>query len=239
MGLKEKIQKKKQGKKYTVYIFGILIGILMGIFLPSPTFMTIKEILYTLLLLVLGWQAAVHLHMVIQAVGQLLFGLLTGYRFSSFWIGPFMWVRINGQLKRKRTPVSGVISLCSMNPPKQLDKQPFALHLLGGSITNLIFSLIFFILGLTLDNNIYLSAFLLMLGIVGLIVALLFGIPHQFNGGHNYGYKTLLLFRNPKALLSYVPNMYMHCLLKKTRKKRKRQWPHLKKWHSPIHILVR
>ena len=163
-------QKKKQWHEYFAHAFSLLLGVVSGILIvgyikPIATGeKTMVESLLSLVLLFAGICMALPLNILIHEAGHLVFGLLTGYRFSSFRIGNFMWIKENEHLKIKRLSISGTGGQCLLVPPETSDeKTPFVLYILGGSIANLVFALIFSTLYLLFRNIIYLSTFLLML----------------------------------------------------------------------------
>lgn len=103
------------------------------------------------------------LQIIIHEAGHLVFGLLTGYRYSSFRIGSFMWVEENGKIRFKRLSLAGTGGQCLMSPPDMIDgKIPFVLYNLGGSFLNIITGVVFGAAYLFCNINWYLSAFFLM-----------------------------------------------------------------------------
>ena len=96
-----------------------------------------RFVLFALGLLVL--LVVLYLQIVIHEGGHLLFGLLSGYRFLSFRVGSFMWIRQEGKLRFKRLSLAGTGGQCLMDPPDLVDGTlPVGLYNLGGSILNLI-----------------------------------------------------------------------------------------------------
>ena len=91
----------------------------------------------------LCWMVFYFVQVVVHEAGHLVFGLLTGYQFSSFRIGSFMWVKLEGKLKLKRYSLAGTGGQCLMAPPEMVDgKVPYVLYNLGGCLANLIVSVI-------------------------------------------------------------------------------------------------
>ena len=154
-------QKKKKWQEYIPHAFSILVGAVCGM-LPVVHFNSavtgdkaIAESLLSYVLLLGGMWMALLLQILIHEAGHLIFGLLSGYRFSSFRIGSFMWIKEDEHLKIKRLSIAGTGGQCLLVPPEPSDgKTPFALYNLGGSIANLVFALIFFVLYLPQENTI-------------------------------------------------------------------------------------
>ncbi|CUH92426.1 hypothetical protein [Herbinix luporum] len=96
------------------------------------------------------------LHIIIHEAGHLVFGLISGYRFLSFRIFSIIFVKVDGHIVRKRYSLRGTAGQCLMYPPKrEYDGSfPFILYNLGGSIANLIFSVVFIIPIIITDNAI-------------------------------------------------------------------------------------
>ena len=207
--MKKARQKKRQGKKHIIFsiLISMLIGAIIG-FLTTKHVSSIlnsgrgtMEIVISLILMLVELYAAIFLQIVIHEAGHLILGLLTGYRFLSFRIGNFMWVRENKRLKIKRLSLAGTGGQCLLLPPEPPDKKaPFALYHLGGAILNLVSSLIFFILYLFFQNVAYLSLFLLIVSLVGLAIALLNGIPMQYGLVSNDGQNVRLCAKDNKTL---------------------------------------
>jgi hypothetical protein len=80
----------------------------------------------------------------LHEAGHLIAGLLSGYKFVSFSVGSFMFIKENGQLKLKRFAIAGAGGQCLMSPPEPVDNTyPFAWYHLGGGLMNLVASGIF------------------------------------------------------------------------------------------------
>ena len=73
---------------------------------------------------------------IIHESGHLIFGLITGYKFVSFRIGHFMFIKEKGRLKIKLYTVVGTAGQCLMMPPQWNEKIPYRLYNLGGCIMN-------------------------------------------------------------------------------------------------------
>lgn len=165
---------------------------------------SIGEELMLIGLLLLVLVLALKLQIIIHEFGHLVFGALSGYRFTSFRIGSFMWVRENGKLRCRRFSLAGTGGQCLMSPPDMTDgKFPVVLYNLGGSLMNLFVSVVCFVLsGVWIKNPVLFTVFM-TLGIMGLISGLLNGIPLRLGMVDNDGYNALSLGKNKEAMRSF------------------------------------
>ena len=208
---------KQQWQKYisvvVLFVIGVICGILMVRHMESINEMdqSLGESLLSLAPLILLMYVAIFLQIIIHEFGHLVFGLLTGYRYSSFRIGSFIWVKSNDKLKFKRLSIAGMGGQCLMAPPDiKQNKIPFVMYNLGGTLFNVFSTFLFLGLFLPFKNVPYLSIFLLMGAIIGIAFALLNGIPMKLGFVNNDGYNILSLSRNTDALYSFWLQMKVH-----------------------------
>ena len=125
---------------------GIGAGVCAIIYLRS-TFADIFDSSTGLLLIIglfLVIYVASYLQVIIHESGHLVFGLMSGYRFGSFRIASFIWVKDQGKIKFKRMKIAGTGGQCLMSPPEMVDgKFPVVLYNFGGALMNLIFAALF------------------------------------------------------------------------------------------------
>ena len=153
------------------------------------------------------------LQVVVHEGGHLIFGLLSGYRFSSFRVASFMWIRQDGKLRFKRLSLAGTGGQCLMDPPDLVDgKLPVVLYNLGGSILNLISAVLCLVLWrLTLGVAFWPIVFL-MSAFIGVVYALVNGIPLRLGAVDNDGHNALSLGKDPAALRAFWIQMKMAAL---------------------------
>lgn len=152
--------------------------------------------------------AALLVQTILHEAGHLIAGLLSGYTFSSFRIGSFMWVKEQGKIKFRRLSVAGTGGQCLMNPPDPVDgKIPVVLYNLGGPLINLATVPVFVSLYFLFRDNPFLSSVFLMLYMTGLGYALINGIPLKSGFINNDGYNALELSKSPEALHSFWVQM--------------------------------
>lgn len=100
-----------------------------------------QSVLYALFLLVL-MGVFIFVSIMIHEAGHLVFGLLSGYTFSSFRILHFMWYKVDGKIKQTRYSVPGTAGQCLMIPPSVEVSTPYFWYHVGGGLMNIIASLL-------------------------------------------------------------------------------------------------
>ena len=214
-------KKKKKGAWLGVACFmliGMVCGIVMGHYVEQAVDAgrPIGEVLYMLAFLFVGMYIAMFFHIAVHEAGHLVFGLLTGYRFSSYRIGSIMLLKENGKLRLKRFSLAGTGGQCLMLPPDMKDgKVPYVLYNLGGSLANVFFSVLAFVGVLLGDRDSMYIILLYILIIVGIGFALMNGIPMCLGGMNNDGKNAWALGKDPEALRSFWVQMKTNELISK------------------------
>ena len=130
----------------------------------------------------------------------MLFGLLTGYRYVSFRVFSFMWVKDEGKIRLKRLSIAGTGGQCLMAPPDMKDgKFPQVMYNLGGSIINLIAGGIFLAAGFLLSGFPLAKAAMFIFAVVGFMLAFTNGVPMRMGVVDNDGYNAISLNKSPEA----------------------------------------
>lgn len=218
------MEKKKKNAKLGEWIMvgvfmliGGLCGVLMVDIAESMDFNkdSMPEFIALLVLLFLMMYLAIYLQIVIHEGGHLIFGLATGYEFSSFRIGSLLWMKEDGKLKLKKYTLAGTGGQCLMCPPKMVDgKIPVVLYNLGGSIMNTVSAVLFFLLAVIVKSEqpiVY--YFSMIMGIIGLAYALMNGIPMSIGLVNNDGKNALSLGKNKEAMRALWIQLEMNHLL--------------------------
>ena len=125
--MKEKKKKKGQWQQWIVMGFFMMIGGVCGVMMAS--FMdqrgsadsSILEELIPLGILFVGMYIGIFLQLTIHEAGHLVFGLRSGYQFSSFRIGSFMWLKENDRSVLRKLSLAGTGGQCLMVPPQMQD----------------------------------------------------------------------------------------------------------------------
>lgn len=207
---KKKDKKKILWQQYIAMVFFMLIGAACGILMGKYINQSVQsdtslgEELFSLACLFVGMYVAIFVQIIIHEAGHLVFGLLTGYKFSSFRIFSFIWIKENGKIRLRRLSIAGTGGQCLMSPPDMVDgKIPLVLYNLGGSLMNVIASAVFFGLYLIFKGIPFVSVMLLMCIIIGVAIAVVNGVPMRMGNVDNDGYNAFSLTRNSDAMRSF------------------------------------
>lgn len=196
----QKQKKKLPWQQWLMTAFALGVGVCCGLLISAYLDrMEGIHVAWSLLLLLAGMWVAVFLHILLHEGGHLIFGLLTGYRFSSFRVGSLMLIRTGGKLRLKWYSLVGTGGQCLMEPPEMVDgKLPVVLFNLGGVILDLAGCLLWLGLYLALRGKPVEMLFLVAL-ILGLLQAITNGLPLQLPMLNNDGRNALSLSKNPQA----------------------------------------
>ena len=197
-------EKKKGWQQHIGTAFMMLMGAICGVIIVWYIDKSSADTLYQRLLLFaglfLGTYAALFFHIIVHEAGHLVFGLLTGYRFSSFRIASLLLLKENGKWKWKRLSIVGTGGQCLMAPPDINDgKMPLVLYNLGGSLSNTVTGALCLFGYLIWSDIPLLSPLLLIFAVVGFIIALMNGIPLRMGTVDNDGYNAFALSKNKEA----------------------------------------
>lgn len=218
--------KEKKNKKFGSHVIsiaffaamGAVLGFLMMSFVDwqMPEGISSGEKLFRMASMLVFLYLAFYIHLVIHEAGHLIFGCLSGYTFSSFRIGSFMILKENGKLVSKRLKIAGTGGQCLMAPPEMVDgKYPVVLYNLGGSIMNLIVSLLFLVIFLVIPQDSIFSLFCFLMVALGVITGLSNGIPLHTKTVDNDGYNAISLGKSKDAMRAFWLQMKMNEQLSK------------------------
>ena len=192
---------KKEIKKIFSASLPLIIGSVCGLFVANYVY-SYSGTMFDLAVLIIGVYAALLMQIIIHEAGHLVFGLISGYGFSSFRIFSFTVMKANGKLKIRRMKVPGTAGQCIMIPPDFTDgKIPVLLYNFGGSLMNLIFAVIFIVLYFALSGMP--SLLMLVFGAVGFMSAFLNGFPLRMGMVNNDGVNALEVVRDAEAMHSF------------------------------------
>ncbi len=202
------MKKKIQWSQILGGFITALVGFGCGILLvqsphPIPSDNSWVRIMWIIGLLAVLYIATI-IHMIIHEAGHLLFGHITGYRFNSFRILSFMWIKDGEHIRMRRLSIPGTGGQCLMSPPDMVDgKIPVILYNLGGSLANIFTGCLFLASYFLLISVPFLGSVMLIFSLVGLIFGILNGVPMRLGTVDNDGYNAYSLTRTPKAMQAF------------------------------------
>lgn len=208
--------KKKSWQKYISMIAFIFLGALLGYVTVgyADSFGQTSPFIGVIMLPVV--LVSMIIHIIVHEAGHLVFGLLSGYKFSSFRIFNFMWVKENEKIVFKRLKIAGTAGQCLMSPPDMVNGRiPVVLFNLGGIIMNVAVSLVFLVLFFAFNCSAYVSLALLIFVFAGFVTALMNGIPMNSGAVSNDGYNAVSLTKDTNAMRSFWVQMKVTEMLTK------------------------
>lgn len=172
------------------------------------------EVAGVLLLSILLLPLVLFLQVILHEGGHLLCGLACGYRFVSFRIFNLTFIRIGGKLRIKRFGVAGTGGQCLLTPPERpLEEIPTLLYNAGGVLANLLTALIALVPLLCIDEMPSAVEFgLILFVVIGLIMALMNGIPMKIGGIGNDADNMRLLLKNKQSKQALVTQLRVNAL---------------------------
>ncbi|MBQ7184056.1 MAG: hypothetical protein IJR97_08725 [Clostridia bacterium] len=201
--------KKRQGAGGLFILFYLLIGAACGVMMIAyidrlPAGRPVPEIISIWLLMLMCVYGAMTLQIIIHEAGHLVFGLATGYRFSSFRVFGLMWMKQNGEIRLKKLNIAGTGGQCLMAPPEMRDgKMPVMLYDLGGVIMNLVSAPVFLGAAFLCPAGSFGRTVLLFPAVIGAAFALMNGLPLGTGTVNNDGMNALELARSPEAVRAF------------------------------------
>lgn len=202
---------KKSVKGHLISIcFFTAIGVILGLSMISfvewqlPEGISSGEKIFRLCTTLVFLYVAVMIHIVLHEAGHLVFGLMSGYRFSSFRIGSHMLMKEDGKLVHRKLKIAGTGGQCLMSPPEMVDgKFPVVLYNLGGSIVNLVVTVMAIPAFGAVDKGSIFALFFFLFIAMGAITGLSNGIPLRTNTIDNDGYNAISLGKSREAMRAF------------------------------------
>lgn len=160
----------------------IIIGALLGIIVSQLNLLNYLPFSFensNRWLTIAAIPASLILGIIVHELGHLIFGLISGYSFSSFRVGPFIWFKEDYKIRFSFSK-SIFAGQCLMAPVSDFRSFRFAIYNLGGVIFNAILAVVFFMLFIFAGANTSIFAWegaFLVIAILNLLLALQNFIP--------------------------------------------------------------
>ena len=208
---KKKKEKTAQNKgQWITYVVYMLLGAACGIFdlmymdTAGQSEKGFFSEIIPLALMLIGIYAAMLIQIIIHEAGHLIFGLMTGYRFSSFRVANLMWVKLDGRIRCRKLHIAGTGGQCLMIPPDLKDgKMPVMLYNFGGAIINLATAVLCVGLSFLCSARSLGWTILMIFAVIGLAFALINGLPIKMGSVNNDGRNALELSRSEEATRAF------------------------------------
>lgn len=157
------------------------------------------------------------INMCLHEIGHMIFGLMSGYEFSSLRFGKLMLAKENGKLRFCKYDMPGTGGQCIMTAPKgDVEKMPVALYNLGGLIINLfVFLTGIIVFWVVKTSYAVVGMIFLMFAMTSLVILITNGLPFSQMGTD--GANTIILckdknareaFRNQLEVIRYLSQNY-------------------------------
>lgn len=203
--MSKETKKKNLGQIIYVIIMllaGMACGVAAGRFVGRAS--DDSELVGFMLVLLVGMYLAIFVQIAAHEAGHLVFGLISGYKFSSYRIGSLMFLKEDGKIVLRKYSLAGTGGQCLMSPPDLVDgKIPVILYNLGGCLMNLIVSVVFAVLAYLSRENEVVFIISASMVVMGVAFALTNGIPMQMGMVSNDGSNAFSLGKNPVALKAF------------------------------------
>lgn len=209
---------------------GLMIGILSGLLIAAvitvcftdTTFVGFMNKLQSADFLEAIMAAAVGVMSFILAVavliplheaGHLVCGLLSGYKFVSFRIFNFTFIKKNGKMEVKKFSIAGTGGQCLLSPPDMpLEDIPTAWYNLGGILANILAALLVAPL-LLIKGHPFLTEIIVVFLITDLFLILTNGIPMKIGGVGNDAYNMIALKKSITAKRGLINSLRSNALI--------------------------
>jgi hypothetical protein len=206
-----KEKKKQTAKGHLISIcFYTVLGVILGLAMISfvewqlPERIGSSEKAYRICVMLVFLYLSFFIHIVLHETGHLIFGLMSGYQFSSFRIGTHMLMKENGKLVHRKIKIAGTGGQCLMIPPEMVDgKFPVVLYNLGGSIVNLVVAALMIPVFVAIDKSSVFALFVFLFIAMGAITGLSNGIPMRTKTVDNDGYNAISLGKSREAMRAF------------------------------------
>lgn len=219
---------KQALKLVGMFLIGILLGVMVsGAGIALFTDMTlaaffgklfrlhIAEVIGFPLLFICFFLITLFLQVTLHEAGHLICGLASGYRFVSFRIFNFTWIRKDGKWVLKSFSVAGTGGQCLLAPSDRPEEEiPVCGYNMGGVMMNILTALV--ALGFLLwmeDLPFMLSVFLVFGVIIGLFLGVTNGVPMKLGGIGNDAYTLRLLRHNPATKHALILQLRINALI--------------------------
>lgn len=217
-------------KQLTKLVICLLVGVVIGLAVGGLIVVGLSDTTFTdyfsnltgadwiqmcvgIIAAIVSLAVSVPLLVVIHEAGHLVCGLLSGYRFVSFRIFSYTFIRFEGKIRVKRFSLAGTGGQCLLSPPElPLAEIPTGWYNLGGVLANVL-ALIAVAPLLLLKAHPLLDTFVVVFCLTDIVLILLNGIPLKINGMGNDAYNAMLLRKNLRSKRGLILQLRTNALI--------------------------
>ncbi len=217
-------------KKAIKFVFALMIGSLVGMggsivciglfsdmsvaeFIVKLKEIAVLELLSVMVFSLFSAMFGGILHIVIHEAGHLVAGLLSGYRFVSFRIFNYTVLKTTEGLKVKKFGIAGTGGQCLMTPPDcTVEELKYLFYNLGGALFNLLFSAVVILLWWNVAVNEFISIFLILFALIGVLFTLINGLPLKLFSS-NDGMNIIRLYGNIESRRIFANSLRVNALV--------------------------
>ncbi len=162
---------------------------------------------------ILSFAASLVILITAHEAGHLVCGLASGYKFVSFRIFNYTFIKIDGRIRVKRYAIAGTGGQCLMTPPDlPPEKMPVMLYNAGGVLANILLLAAAVPFLLHAESPLVKEAIALFC-LTDLFLILINGVPMKVGGIGNDAYNMLHLRHNLKAKRAMAVQLRSNALI--------------------------
>ncbi len=212
MSYKRKAKIQKIIFLITFLVCCMFVGVIGGSYIAAfkkhkgVDFSLFQVILYLVLIIVVSY-VAYFINICVHEIGHMVFGLLTGYRFSSIRFGKIMILKSEGKLKIKTYSIAGTGGqVIMLTPEGDRSNFPVFLYNVGGPFVNLIICIACLIGYVLLENKLSILAIVLLISaLMSFTTFITNALPLSEMGTD--GANAMLLHKNEDARVAFYNSM--------------------------------
>ena len=191
----------------TNFLLGILLGML---FIRYDLW---DHPLKLILMFSVSTALAIVLQIILHEGGHFLFGSLHHFKFISFRILNWIWIRqADGTIARKKYSLKGTLGQCLMEAEKERSLSDDLWYNFGGALNNFLFSIAALLLSFRIHNA-NISFFLTLFALYGIYLGATNAIPLRREGINNDGDNAVECIQIPSAREALYKQLLVNKLL--------------------------
>lgn len=149
----------------------------------------------------------------LHEAGHLIAGLLSGYKFVSFRILSYTFIKEDGHLRVKRFSIAGTAGQCLLVPPElPLERIPTGWYNFGGVFANIL-AVLAILPTFWLSTSSFVIESATVFCLTGVFLIILNGVPMKIAGSNNDGYNMLNLRKNLTGKRGFADALRINALL--------------------------